>query len=123
MEKKKVGGESRNGKVESIEEVSGSVEWKRNLAPEARCDHRVAALPPRQTRWKRGERGLRNHVVFPQWFVCLTQFKNCIWEFPGGLVVKDSVLSRLWLEFDPWPGNLQWPWARPKKLYFVQRQF
>ena len=26
-------------------------------------------------------------------------------EFPGGLVVKDSVLSLLWLGLDPWPGN------------------
>ena len=26
-------------------------------------------------------------------------------EFPGGLVVKDSALSLLWLGFDPWPEN------------------
>ena len=27
------------------------------------------------------------------------------WEFPGGLVVKDSLLSLLWLRFSPWPGH------------------
>ena len=26
-------------------------------------------------------------------------------EFPGGLVVKDSALSLLWLGFDLWPRN------------------
>ena len=26
-------------------------------------------------------------------------------EFPGGLVVKDSALSLLWLGFNLWPGN------------------
>ena len=35
-----------------------------------------------------------------------SSFKNkAIWEFPGGLVVKDSTLSLLWLGFDTWP----WP--------------
>ena len=44
-----------------------------------------------------------------------------LWEFPGSLVVKDLVLSLLWLElllwhgFDAWPGNFckrkkkRWP--------------
>ena len=32
-------------------------------------------------------------------------------EFPGGLVVKDLVLSLLWLRFDPWSGNLCMPWV------------
>ena len=27
-------------------------------------------------------------------------------EFPGGLAVKDSVLSLLWHEFNPWPREL-----------------
>ena len=27
--------------------------------------------------------------------------------FPGGLVVRDLVLSLLQLRFDPWPGNFQ----------------
>ena len=26
-------------------------------------------------------------------------------EFPGGLVVKNSTFSLLWLGFSPWPGN------------------
>ena len=26
-------------------------------------------------------------------------------EFPGGLAIKDSVLSLLWLRFDPCPGR------------------
>ena len=30
-------------------------------------------------------------------------------EFPGRLVVKDLALSLLWLEFNPWPGNLGMP--------------
>ena len=36
-------------------------------------------------------------------------------EFPGGLVVKDSVLSLLWLRFDPWPRNFLMPLMWPKK--------
>jgi len=24
-------------------------------------------------------------------------------QFPGGPVIKDQMLSLLWLEFDPWP--------------------
>ena len=28
-------------------------------------------------------------------------------EFPGGLMVKDSVLSLLWHGFDPWPRAKQ----------------
>ena len=34
-------------------------------------------------------------------------------EFPGGLVVKDLVLSLLWLEFDPMPGKFCIQWVRP----------
>ena len=26
-------------------------------------------------------------------------------ELPGGILVKDLVLSLLWLKFDPWPGT------------------
>ena len=36
-------------------------------------------------------------------------------EFPGGPVVKDLVLSLLWLRFDPWPGNFCMPWWRGRK--------
>ena len=38
-------------------------------------------------------------------------------EFPGGLAVKEPVLSLpwlwflLWYRFDPWPGNFQMPSA------------
>ena len=28
--------------------------------------------------------------------------KNTVWEFPGGLVVKDLALLLLWHRFDPW---------------------
>ena len=35
-------------------------------------------------------------------------------EFPGSLVVKDLVLSLLWLEFNPWPENVCMPQAWPK---------
>ena len=38
----------------------------------------------------------------------LTEVKAQV-EFPGGLAVKDSVLSLLWLRFDPWPGNFHVP--------------
>ena len=31
-------------------------------------------------------------------------------EFPGDLVVKDSMLSPLWLRLDPWPRNFCLPW-------------
>ena len=36
-------------------------------------------------------------------------------EFPGGLEVKDSVLSLLWLGFNPWPVNIHMPWMQPPK--------
>ena len=36
-------------------------------------------------------------------------------EFPGGLVVKDLVLSPLWLGFDSCPGNFHMLQAWPKK--------
>ena len=48
--------------------------------------------------------------------------KNKVVGFPGGLMVKDSVLSLLWLRsllwlgFFPWPGNVCMPWVWPKKL-------
>ena len=31
--------------------------------------------------------------------------ERSVLEFPSGLVVKDLVLSLLWLLFDPWPWN------------------
>ena len=34
--------------------------------------------------------------------------------FLGGLEFKDSVLSLLWLRFDPWPGNF--PIYKKKKI-------
>jgi len=42
-------------------------------------------------------------------------------EFPGGLVVKEPVLSllwlslQLWLGFNCWPRNFHMPWAQPEK--------
>ena len=36
-------------------------------------------------------------------------------EFPGGLVVKESMLLLLWHGFDPWPRKFHMPWAWPKK--------
>ena len=36
-------------------------------------------------------------------------------EFPGGLAVKDSVLSLLWVGFDPWPRNFCTPWVQQSK--------
>ena len=36
-------------------------------------------------------------------------------EFPGGLVVKDSVFSLLWLELHLWPGNFYLLLAWSKK--------
>ena len=40
-----------------------------------------------------------------------------VWEYPGGLVVKDPVLSLLWFGFDPWPGSskMQKEWSKKKK--------
>ena len=39
-----------------------------------------------------------------------------LWEFPGGLVVKDLLTSSLlWHECDPWPGNFCMLQAQPKK--------
>ena len=38
-----------------------------------------------------------------------------ILEFPGGLAIKDLVLSLLWLWFDPWLRNFHIPQACQKK--------
>ena len=35
-------------------------------------------------------------------------------EFPGGLAVKDLMLSLLWCRFDPWAGNFCMPGLKPK---------
>ena len=40
--------------------------------------------------------------------------KSHAWEFPGGLVIKNSALSLLWLRLDPWSGNFCMLWAQPK---------
>ena len=37
--------------------------------------------------------------------------KKILPEFPGGLVVKDSVLSLLGSRPNPWSGNFCMPWA------------
>ena len=41
-------------------------------------------------------------------------------EFPGGLVVKDSALSLLWLGFDPWPGTFCITQLQPKNNFKTQ---
>ena len=44
------------------------------------------------------------------------QTKNCKdLEFPGGLAIKNLVLSLLWLGFDRWPGDLGMPQVAKKK--------
>ena len=48
-------------------------------------------------------------------------------EFPGGLVVKDLMLSLLWLRslpwcgFDPWPENFHMPlvWSKKEEKWGV----
>ena len=50
------------------------------------------------------------HIIWKDHLSTIVQylnsfFKNNPWEFPGGLVVKNSVLSLLWLGFNPRPGN------------------
>ena len=40
--------------------------------------------------------------------------KEKILEFLGGLELKQSALSLLWLRFDLWLRNLCKPWAWPK---------
>ena len=54
--------------------------------------------------------------------MCVLQANVCIKinikqsrEFPGGLEVKDLVLSFLWFGFDLWPRNFFIPWTWPKK--------
>ena len=50
--------------------------------------------------------------------------KRCL-EFPSGLAVKDLMLSLLWLrlllwlELDPWPGNLCMPQVWGKKILYA----
>ena len=46
--------------------------------------------------------------------------KDAVLESPGGPVVKDLVLSLLWLRFNPWPENFCMPWAWPKKVQKVE---
>ena len=52
---------------------------------------------------------------------CSLKLKKKI-EFPGGLVVKESVLTLVWLrllvwlEFSPWPGNFCMLWAQKNKI-------
>ena len=41
--------------------------------------------------------------------------KKDLEEFPGGLVVKDLVLSLLWLGFYPWPRDLSYAVGIAKK--------
>ena len=43
-------------------------------------------------------------------------------EFPGGLEVKDLVLTLLWCRFHPWLGNFCMPWAWPKKKKKQERK-
>ena len=38
-------------------------------------------------------------------------------EFPGGLMVKDTVLSVLWHRFEPWPREL------PPAVYVAKKNF
>ena len=38
-----------------------------------------------------------------------------MWEFPGGLVVKDQMLLLMWQRFDPWPRNFPMLQAQPIK--------
>ena len=38
-------------------------------------------------------------------------------ESPGGLVIKDSLLSLLWLRLKPWPRNFRIAQAQPKKIH------
>ena len=51
-------------------------------------------------------------------FMCYYRLQSFVanWnEFPGGLMVKNSVLSLLWLGFDPRPGNFHVLWVQGKK--------
>ena len=43
------------------------------------------------------------------YFICF------LCEYPGGLVVKDLVLSLLWLGFNPWPRNFHRLWVKPNQ--------
>ena len=62
---------------------------------------------------------LTNNTVPCIYEVVSKHLKEWMLEFPGGLVVKDLVLSVLWLGFDPWPGNFctsrGWPKKKKKK--------
>ena len=44
-----------------------------------------------------------------------------VYKFPGGLVVKDFVLSLLWLRFDPWHGNFYGSGMAKKKKKFCRK--
>ena len=61
-------------------------------------------------------------VVIMSQCICILNYhvahlkkKNHIGEFPGGLEIKDLVLSLLWPGFHPWPKNFCMWWASKKK--------
>ena len=53
-----------------------------------------------------------NPIIFQVFSLSFWIEKDYLQEFPGGLEVKDSALSSLWLRFDPWPWNFCMPQAQ-----------
>ena len=47
--------------------------------------------------------------------VAIHMQENEVREFPGGLSVKDSALSLMWLQFSPWPRNFHMPWHHQRE--------
>ena len=56
------------------------------------------------------------------WYHSYVESKRMIQGFPGGLVVKNSVLSLLWLKFTPRFGSFHMPLVWPKKTPHIQKQ-
>ena len=64
-----------------------------------------------------GEQRCLDHTT--QWITLMrrpnTRLKTPQGGFSGGIVVKDSALSLVWLRFNPWPRNFCMPQAWPKQ--------
>ena len=107
------------------EEVSLRVEsvMERTLGRQfAEYPLRMGKEEPRPMGKEAGVSSRRHMLVRAgQWHCVLEKYSTWLQnvpkkkKFPGGLVVKDLMLSLLWHRFDSWPQNVCMLWAQLKK--------
>ena len=72
---------------------------------------------------------VRNLNIGVPWWICKYTLLNVYYtlirslKFPGGLAVKDLVLSLLWLGFGPWTRNLGMLWVQPRNIFKIKKKF